>query len=59
MTKPEEVKEKIIKTFIEDLNNHLFSEKSYPIEVTIRTVYPKGTQTLTINFDKPTDNDIR
>lgn len=51
MTKSEEVKEKIIATFKEELNKHLFSEKSYPKEVTIRTVYAEGTQTLTINFD--------
>ena len=52
MTKSEEVKEKIIEAFKAELNQHLFSDKSYPKEVTIRTVYTEATQTLTINFDK-------
>ena len=45
-----EVKEKIIAEFTRDLRQHLFSDRSYPQEVTIRTIYEGCAQTLTIHF---------
>lgn len=51
MTKSDEVREKIIKAFTESLNQHLFSETSYPKEVTVRTEYEDATQTITIKFN--------
>lgn len=51
MAKSDEVKEKIIEKFKEELNKHIFSEKGYPKEVTIRTEYEEGSQTLTIKFN--------
>lgn len=47
-----EVEEKIIAEFTRDLRQHLFSDRSYPQEVTIRTIYEGCTQTLTIHFDE-------
>ena len=52
MSKSDEVKEKIIEEFKKELNKHLFSDKDYPKEVTIRTLYEGGAQTLIIKFDK-------
>lgn len=51
MATSDEVKERIIAEFVEGLNHHLFSEKSYPKQVTIKTEYPDCMQTLTIKFD--------
>ena len=42
----------IIEEFTRDLRQHLFSDRSYPQEVTIRTIYEGCTQTLTIHFDE-------
>ena len=51
MEKDDEVRERIIAKFVEDLNLHLLSKSSYPKEVTIRIAYEECVQTLTIEFN--------
>lgn len=45
-----EVAERIIERFSDDVKKHLFSEKDYPEEVTVKTIYKNGTQYITIKF---------
>lgn len=46
------VRERIKEEFDRHLREHRFSEKSYPKEVTVSTVYENGTQRITISFEE-------
>ena len=47
----QEVYQRIINTFSQNLREHLLSDKHYPHEVVIRTEYGDCTQVLKIRFD--------
>lgn len=46
------VRERIKEEFERHLREHLLSEKSYPKEVTVSTVYENCTQSVTISFEE-------
>lgn len=48
----QEVYQRIINTFSQNLREHLISDKYYPQEVVIRTEYGDCTQILKIRFDE-------
>lgn len=46
------VRERIKEEFDRHIREHLLSEKIYPKEVTISTVYENCTQSVTIRFEE-------
>lgn len=48
----QEVYQRIINTFSQNLREHLISDKQYPLEAVVRTEYGDCTQILKIRFDK-------
>ena len=55
----ERISETVIKAITDEfergLRMHLFSERVYPIEVTVHTEYSGSKQTITINFHDVTE----